>query len=156
MLRRGLFWLFAALLTCCGTSVEAAGTAVRSLPVPRETLFPGDVITADRLVERQFQTTAQSVRGFATDSSEILGKETRRRLVAGMPIALGGLGTPMVVRRGAAGTAVFQDDGFSISTSVVALSDGASGDVIDARSVETGAVIKVQVLPGGELAVVGE
>ena len=36
------------------------------------------------------------------------------------------------------------------------LIDAGEGDVIDARATETGAVIKVQVLAGGELAVLGE
>lgn len=129
---------------------------VRNLPVPRETLLPGDVITPEQLTERQFQTTDRSVRGVATSAEEILGKETRRRLVAGMPIALGGLGTPLAVRRGAGAIAYYREDGFSISTSVIALADGVEGDVIDVRAVETGATLKAQVLPGGELAVVGE
>ncbi|MCA3554237.1 flagellar basal body P-ring formation chaperone FlgA [Aestuariivirga sp.] len=146
-----------AICAVAGSACAAGdGTTVRALPVPRETMFPGDVITADRLTDRQFQTTEQSVRGIATSSSEVIGKETRRRLVAGMPIALGGLGTPLAIRRGAAAVAVYRDEGFSISTSVIALSDGAEGDVIDARALETGAVIKVQVLPDGALAVLGE
>ena len=60
------------------------------------------------------------------------------------------------MKRGAAALAFYREDGFSISTPVIALSDGVEGDVIDARATETGAVIKVQVLAGGELAVLGE
>ena len=139
-----------------GALATGGGTVVRTLPVPRETLFPGDVLTSDKLTERQFQTTSQSVQGIATSSSEVLGKETRRRLTAGMPIALGGLGVPLAVKRGMAAVALYRDEGFSISTSVIVLDDGAEGDVINARALETGATIKVQVLPGGELAVLGE
>jgi len=158
MIRHPLLVLAVALqFTVAGHAVAASeGTMVRSLPVPRETMFPGDVITPERLTERQFQTTDRSVQGVATDASEILGKETRRRLVAGMPIALSGLGIPLVVRRGAGAVAYYREDGFSISTAVIALADGAEGDVIDVRAVETGTTLKAEVLPGGELAVLGE
>ena len=88
--------------------------------------------------------------------SEIIGKETRLRLVAGMPIALAGLGIPFAVRRGASAVASYREDGFSISTRVIALSDGSEGETIEARATETGAIIKVEILPGGELAVVDQ
>ena len=134
-----------------GTSVS-----VRSLPVPSETILPGEIITVDRLTERKFQTTAQSVAGIATSRDEVVGRETRRRLLAGKPIMLAGLGVPVLVRRGTSAVAFYREEGFSISTPVIALSDGSEGDMIDARATETGAVIKVQVLAGGELVVLGE
>ena len=143
------------LMTRCGFA-EAEGGTIRALPVPTEPIFPGEVITDDKLTERQFQTTAQSVAGFAIEREQIIGKEAHRRFIAGMPIALGGLGTPLAVKRGAAALAFYREDGLSISTPVIALADGAEGDVIDARATETGAVIKVRVLAGGELAVLGE
>ncbi len=153
---RGSFQLACLVLLLTGGVARADGSTIRGLPVPSETIFPGDVITDDKLTERQFQTTTQSVMGFATEREQIIGKEAHRRYIAGMPIALSGLGTPLAVKRGAAALAFYREDGFSISTPVIALSDGVEGDVIDARATETGAVIKVQVLAGGELAVLGE
>lgn len=136
-------------------AAETDGTSVRALPVPRETIYPGEVVTAERLTDRQFVTTPQSLMGVATSADEVVGKETRRRLARGMPISLGGLGTHLAIRRGSSALAYYRDEGFSISTQVIALSDGAEGDVIDARTLETGAVVKVQVLAGGELTVIG-
>ncbi|MEI6536048.1 MAG: flagellar basal body P-ring formation chaperone FlgA [Verrucomicrobiaceae bacterium] len=136
--------------------VEAEVPAKRFLPVPKETIYPGEVVTSDRLTDREFMTTSQSLAGVATSAADIVGKETRRRLVVGMPVLLGGLGVPLAIRRGTSTTAYFRDDSFTISTQVIALSDGAEGDVIDARSLEAGAVIKVTVLAGGELSVLGE
>ena len=155
-LRRWLSTSFAICLVAEGVTAQADGTTIRALPVPSETIYPGEVITTDRLSERQFQTTAQSVMGIATDRDEVVGKQARRRLVAGMPIALGGTGVPLTVKRGATAVAFYREEGFSISTPVIALSDGAEGDVIDARATETGAIIKVQVMTDGELVVLGE
>ena len=152
--------LLAAACVCLhlagSPSAGADGTTIRSLPVPTDTIYPGEVITADRLTERQFQTTAQSATGVATSSDEVIGRETRRRLLPGKPITLGGLGVPLAVKRGMPAIAFYREEGFSISTPVIALSDGVEGDVIDVRATETGAVIKVQVLADGELAVLGE
>lgn len=103
---------------------------------------------------RQFRTTPDSLLGVATDSADVIGKQARGRLTAGKPIVMTKLGEPVLVRRGARMTAHYREDGFSISTSVIALSDGIEGSIIDARGVDTGALIKVEVLESGELAVV--
>lgn len=151
---RRLLPALAGLAVMHGAAAESP--AIRALPVPRETIYPGEVVTAQRLTDRQFQTTSQSLAGIATSSAEIIGRQTRRRLAAGQPVPLGGLIVPLAIRRGMPGVASYREEGFSISTPVIALSDGAEGDVIDARATETGAVIKVQILAGGELAVLGE
>lgn len=151
--------LLPALFVAClsvNAMADAAGTSIRSLPVPAVTIYPGEVVTPERLTERQFRTTSHSLTGIAVDKGDVIGKAARLRLVAGKPIALGGLGTPLAVKRGASAVASYREEGFSISTRVVALSDGSEGDVIDARATETGALIKVEILPGGELTVVGE
>ena len=134
----------------------AANAAVRALPVPTVTILPGQVIGPEQMTAREFETSPRSLAGIATEDGQVIGREARRRLVAGRPVPLGGLGSPLAVRRGAPATAVYAEDGFSISTSAIALEDGAVGDVIDARATETGAIIKVQVLADGQLAVIGE
>ena len=138
-----------------GSTVTASEKTIRSLPVPVETIYPGQAITAGQLTARRFQTTAQSVNGIALDESQIIGKETRRRLVAGQPVSLASLTAPLAIRRGATAIASYNEDGFSISTPVTALRDGSAGDVIEARAAATGAIVKVQVAADGALSVVG-
>ncbi len=150
------FFLTALLLAQAAAEAVAQDFGIRDLPVPVETILPGETITADRLSTRQFRTTPQSLSGIATSNSEVIGRETRRRLVAGMPIAVGGLVTPTAIKRGSTSTATYREDGFSISTEVVALSDGGEGDIISARALETGSIIKVEVLAGGELRISSE
>lgn len=157
MLLRRLVLIIATLPAAIASGgVEARESSIRALPVPRETIYPGEVVTLQRLTDRQFMTTPQSLVGVATSVGEVVGKETRRRLPAGRPISLAGLGAHLAIKRGTPAVASFRDEGFSISTQVIALADGAEGDIIDARAVETGAIIKVQVLQGGELVVLGE
>jgi flagella basal body P-ring formation protein FlgA len=140
-----------------GSASMAAGSAsIRSLPVPAVTIYPGQVIGADQITTRRFQTTPQSLSGVATGEEEVIGKESRRRLIAGRPISLSLLTQPVAVRRGDAAVAFYRESGFSISTPVVALEDGAAGDTIDARAAATGAVIQVEVQANGELVVLGE
>lgn len=150
---------FAALLLSHAAAPPAHGgdtAAIRSLPVPAATIYPGQVISPDQLTTRRFQTTPQSLSGVATEAAQILGKETRRRLIAGRPVSLAALSVPVAIRRGAPAIAFYRESGFSISTPVIALEDGSEGDIIDARATATGAVIQVEVQANGELAVLGE
>jgi flagella basal body P-ring formation protein FlgA len=154
-------WVAAVVPVICGLlaaqpAMAADNTSVRSLPVPTATIYPGQVIDADDLTTRRFQTTPQSLSGVATEEDQIVGKETRRRLIAGRPISLALLTKPVAIRRGAPGVAFYREDGFSISTPVIALEDGSSGDIIQARATATGAVIQVEVQANGELAVLEE
>ncbi|MFM8748046.1 MAG: flagellar basal body P-ring formation chaperone FlgA [Aestuariivirga sp.] len=151
--------IFLACVPAClaGPSDALAETgSIRSLPVPTVTIYPGQVIEADHLTSRRFQTTPQSLSGIAVDGEQILGKETRRRLIAGRPISLAALTKPAAIKRGESGVAFYREDGFSISTPVIALEDGASGDVIDVRATANGSVIQVEVKSNGELAVLAE
>lgn len=154
-------WPVIALACACGclaapSALSGETGSIRSLPVPSATIYPGQVIEADLLTSRRFQTTPQSLNGIATDDEQIVGKETRRRLIAGRPISLSALTKPVTIRRGAPGVAFYREDGFSISTPVIALEDGSSGDIIDVRATANGSVIQVEVRSNGELAVLAE
>lgn len=144
--------LLSVLAVCMESRTAHAGT-IRTLPVPAETIYPGQAITAAQLTGRKFQTTANSLNGIATDESEITGQEALRRLPAGKPIPLSALHAAMTVKRGATAVASYDDAGLSISMPVTILQDGAAGDVIDARNMSTGALIKVVVLADGGVKV---
>lgn len=137
-------------------AVQGAQVSIRSLPVPVATIMPGEVIAPEQLLMRRFKTTPESLAGIATESADVVGKEARGRLIAGKPIVIAKLGIPVLVRRGARVTAHYREEGFSISTSVIALSDGSAGSIIDARGVETGAIVKVEILEDGELVIAGQ
>jgi len=60
------------------------------------------------------------------------------------------------VRRGMSIAAAYQEDGFTISTFLIALQDGSSGDVINARNAASGAIVRALVRSDGTLLVTGE
>lgn len=147
--------LTAVLVTGIMVVPEASGSegSVTSLPVPTVTLLPGQVIQPAQITQRKFRTTPRSLTGIATQAGEVTGKEIRRRLLAGRPIPLSALSKPMAVRRGSKVTVSYEENGFSISTQAVALQDGATGDVIEARNAASGSVIRAEVLASGTLMV---
>ena len=133
-----------------------AAAEIRALPVPAATIYPDEVINGAMLSERRFRVTTASVRGFATSGSAVLGKQARRRLIAGEPIPLAALADRVAVRRGMSIAAAYQEDGFTISTFLIALQDGSSGDVINARNAASGAIVRALVRSDGTLLVTGE
>jgi flagellar basal body P-ring formation protein FlgA len=147
--------LAAALVLLATAAVSPAKAEIRDLPVPSATIYPDDVISESQIVARRFRVTPTSTNGYVTDMAQIIGKQARRRLIAGKPIPVAALSSPFAVRRGGLVTATYAEDGFSISTTLVALTDGVSGDVIQARNPETGIVIQVAVNSDGSVSVLG-
>ena len=140
-----------SLVLCFALAADTATAEIRSLPVPAATILASDMITAGMVTDRQFRVTATSTAGFATNREQLMGRQARRRLVAGKPIPLNALQMPTAVKRGAGVPAVYADGGISISTSLVALQDGAAGDVITARNPQTGVVVRASVNADGSL-----
>src|SRR6185295_4381864 len=85
-----------ALLVLLATSpiVQAADL---ELPVPRVTIYPGDVIGEEHLTERAFiaHTVARSTVFDARQA--VVGKVARRTLLPGQPILIAGVRDPYVV-----------------------------------------------------------
>jgi flagella basal body P-ring formation protein FlgA len=143
-----------AAATLSATAQDSAG--IRLLPVPSTAIAPGDVIAASDLMQRKFMTTPRSLRGIALSEDEIIGKEARRSLRAGRPIHLSALMKPLAVRQGEKVTASYEESGFSISTKLLALEDGSTGDVISLRNLTTGVIVRAEVREDGKLAVKNE
>jgi flagella basal body P-ring formation protein FlgA len=149
----GLLLLFA--LTAVPAAAEG-NDGIRALPVPVSTIPAGQIVGYADLSDRKFQTTPRSLMGIAMTAAEIAGLEARRTLQAGRPIPLSALTKPLAVRRGTKVTASYEETGFSISAQLMALEDGAAGDVITARNIDSGAIVRVTVLQDGKLAVIAQ
>lgn len=150
MIRNATLRILALCLALAPVSVAAE---IRNLPVPATTILANETITAGMVVQRQFRVTATSTMGIATSRDQLTGKQARRRLVAGKPIPMSALQMPLAVKRGAGAPAVYATGGITISAYLVALQDGAAGDVITARNPETGIAVRVSVQPDGSLRV---
>ena len=142
--------VMAAVALIFATSVRAEDL---DLPVPRVTIYPGDTLADDQLVERAFiaHTVARST-VHATRQS-LIGKDARRTLLPGQPIPVGSVRDPYAVLQGKAALVVFEDGGLTITTNAMALQNGNIGDVVSLRNIDSGTVIKGTVAPDGSIRV---
>ncbi len=126
-----------------------ARAAELELPVPRMTIYPGDVLADNQLVERAFiaHTVARSTVHETREA--LIGKVARRTLLPGQPIPVGGVRDPYAVLQGKAAMVVLEAGGLIITTNAMALQNGNIGDVVSLRNVDSGTIIKGTVAPDG-------
>ena len=129
--------VMAALVAPC---VALATTL--DLPVPRTTIYPGDVISADRLAERAFLAHTVT-RSSVFDSREsLIGKVARRTLLPGQPVPVNAIRDPYLVNLGKSSLVMFEAEGLTITMHAIALQNGAAGDVVTLRNPDSGVVIQ--------------
>jgi flagella basal body P-ring formation protein FlgA len=136
-------------------AVRPARAAELELPVPRVTLYPGDSIGEEQIVERAFiaHTVARSTIHEAREA--VIGKVARRTLLPGQPIPLNGVRDPYLVTQGKTALVVFEEGGLSITANAMALQNGGVGDLVTLRNVDSGMVIKGTVAHDGTVRLAG-
>ena len=144
---RGL--LFAAVV---GLVYAVPAAAAERRPVAAVTIYPGDIIRDQMLTDADFPDAVSSG-VFAADHSMLVGKVAKRTLLPGYPIPTNAIGVPRVVTIGSMVRIVFQEDGLQIATYAAALQNGAAGDVISVRNMESGVTISGIVQPDGSIHV---
>lgn len=133
--------------------ISPAVAETRSLPVPSVTLYPGDTITAQNIGLKNFNGSQSIWRNYVLEQAALEGKLARRTLIAGAPIALAAIKDEDVVKRGIATRAVFRAGGLEITALLMPLASGASGEVIEARNMESGLTISATAMADGSLLV---
>lgn len=155
MLLRFIAWpmLILALLLAVrvGAPAQAAGV---QLPVPRITIYPGQVIDGHMLSQRDFRSG--SVHPSTVQSSNLLiGKVARQTLLPNQPIDLSSIREPYVVTQGQAALLVYQSGALRITSTGLALQSGGPGDVVSVRNVDSGRIIRGTIGPDGSVDVGG-
>jgi flagella basal body P-ring formation protein FlgA len=140
-------------------AVAAAGQGVSraemvELPVPRMTIYPGDVIAAEMLGSKAIELQDGGA-GLTRSSAAAIGKVARRTLVADKPIPTAYLAEPQVVRQGKSVRIFYSESGLTISGVGLALQAGSVGDAISVRNVDSGAVIRGIVEGDGSVRIAG-
>jgi flagella basal body P-ring formation protein FlgA len=143
---------FAGALLMCGSLACAAGLEV---PVPNITIYPGDVIGNNLLVDKSFSVRAGQSWPVYKSRDELVGKVARRTLVPGRPIPLNSTREADVISQGKPVLIVFQSGGLIITGQAVPLQSGGVGDVLSVRNVDSGATIKGVVQADGTVRVSG-
>jgi flagella basal body P-ring formation protein FlgA len=139
----------AVVALTCAAAAAPARAAELELPVPRITLYPGDVIGEEHLAQRAFiaRTVARSTVHETREG--LVGKVARRTLLPGQPIPVAGVRDPYAVVQGKAAMVVFEAGGLTITASATALQNGSVGDVVSLRNLDSGTIIKGTVAPDG-------
>lgn len=125
----------------------------RVLPVPRITIYPGDVITEDMLSDRAFFGATYEGAGFAATREQIVGKVARQTLLPHQPVASTGVREPHAVVQGRPAVVIFKSGALIISATALPLQAGSAGEVISLRNTDSGTTIRGVVQADGTVRV---
>jgi flagellar basal body P-ring formation protein FlgA len=129
-----LLSLVALAISVCVVHVPAeAANVSHTVFVPRHVIYPGDVITADALVERKVLRSADSGAVFGENPADVVGKISRRTLLRGELIPNSAVRDKDLIIQGRPYRLIYNSQFVSV--------------------VGTGIVIKARVLPDQTLAV---
>ncbi len=143
--------LILAVMIVLGAAAARAEDVI--VAVPSVTIYPGDVVGDEQLIERAFAPGTLGKFAIAQDRSMLVGKVARRTLLPGKPIPLNGVKDPDVVSRGGSALAIYKSGGLTISLVVQPLRAGGVGDIIEARNMDSGKIIRGAIQADGTLRV---
>jgi len=121
--------------------------------VPVKTIYPGQIISDTGLKEKLFYIKREAASLYVDKLEQVMGKITRRTLIAGKPIALSAITAQLLIERGQQVRMVFNADTLSISSIGVALQPGSIGDVIRLRNIDSGVVVSGRVQEDGHVEI---
>jgi len=145
------------LCTFAGFALAAAPALaeLRSMPVPTVTIYPGDIVAANTIAEKQFSAATSGFGGFVLTREQLEGRMAKRTLLPGQPVPLAAVKLPDAVQQGVPVLAMFRAAGLTITTYLTPLRSAAAGNIVEARNPETGIVVKTMVQADGTLLVGG-
>jgi flagella basal body P-ring formation protein FlgA len=156
LLRRCLRSLIVTFIVSIPAAVACAEDGSRLLPVPNVTIYPGDTIRENWLVDRDFSSNPVAIRnGFIESRDALVGKIARRTLLPGVPISATAVTEPRLIVNGARVRIVFVEGGMTITTYGSALQAGGAGDIVSVRNLDSGLTISGVVQPDGSVSVSG-
>jgi flagella basal body P-ring formation protein FlgA len=146
-------WLASFVLAASIAGVaNAAEDAVR-YPVPATSIYPGDVIRDEMIMDRNFAPNIQGASAFINDRASLVGRIARRTLLAGHLIPINGLEDLKAVTRGAVVKVLVEDDGLIIVTYATSLQSGSAGMMVQLRNLDTGVTIRGIVQQDGSVRI---
>jgi flagellar basal body P-ring formation protein FlgA len=126
----------------------------RTVPSPKQVIYPGDVIHESMLSDIVVDDASgdDSIIG---DRAALIGKVAKRTLLPGRAIPSFAVANPRAVANGAHVTLVYRDGGLTIVTSAQALEPGAVGDTIKVRNDDSGLTVTGRIQADGSVSVSG-
>ncbi|OCI96773.1 flagella basal body P-ring formation protein FlgA [Rhizobium sp. AC27/96] len=154
-------WFAAASLSVVFASVAPAGAAradegsMGTAVVPTETIYPGDIISGGQLEE--VEVTNPNLTGdYAKRIRQVTGLVSKRTLLPGRTISISSLRQPYAVTRGSNVRLVMSMGSMTITAAGTPLDDGAVGDSVRARNMDSGIIVNGTVLENGTIRVVAK
>jgi flagella basal body P-ring formation protein FlgA len=144
---------FVVATVICLTGVLSVRATEVQVPVPRITIYPGQVIEERMLVGRVFRSSMALRASTVSSSGVLVGKVARQTLLPGHPIDLDAVRDPYVVTQGQAALIMFQSGALTITSTGLALQSGGNGDVVSVRNTDSGRIIKGTIGPDGAVHV---
>ena len=129
--------LSGAIITLSSVATATNGT---SLPVPKMTLYPGDMITAELLRDRLFKSSWAARQAVFRNSKRLVGKVARLTLLPGKPIPLNGVREAYAVQQGKTTLVIFQVSGLTITSYGIPVQSGSVGDIVHLRNIDSGSI----------------
>lgn len=135
----------------CAVAVADDGPSRLALPIV--TIYPGDVIKRELLVEREVPPRKHAYKSYHASIETIVGKVAIRVLQAGKAIPLNAVREPFVFKEGQRVTLVFSEGGLEITATGQATQPGAVGQTINVKNLDSGVVVRGVVQADGNVAV---
>lgn len=156
---RSTFLRIAALVALAtGLTIAVSASSFAKAPValvPTKTIYPGEVLTGAH-VEAVEVTNPNLSGGYASEVHQIDGLIAKQTLLAGRTIPLAALRVPAAVIRGTNVRLVFTIGNLTLSASGAPLTDGAVGDVVRARNLDSGVIVSGTVMRDGTIQVMAK
>jgi flagella basal body P-ring formation protein FlgA len=141
----GFLSLIFALALGMGAGDRSVAAEMHTVFVPRNVIYPGDVITADALVERQVRREDGARAIFGENPEDLVGKVARRTLMRDQLIPQSAVHAQDVVLQGRPYKLTYNSESLSIVGVGVPLKSGAVGESIPVRNPTSGIIIKARV-----------
>jgi flagella basal body P-ring formation protein FlgA len=123
--------------------------------IPTEAIYPGDIISSGQLEE--VPVTNPNLTGdYAKSIQDVVGRVSKRTLLAGRTISISALRQPFAVTRGSNARLVMSMGDMTITAAGTPLDDGSVGDMIRARNMDSGIIVNGTVLENGTIRVVAK
>jgi flagellar basal body P-ring formation protein FlgA len=135
---------------------EAIAQEVLLMPVPSQTIFPGQRLDDVKFTVKLFNVWESARSAYILQQDQLTGKESIRTLAAGKPIARVSIQDAEEVKKGQATKAMYKSGDIEIQGVLVPQTGGAIGQTLKARNASSGNSVNAVVLEDGTLLVIGK
>jgi flagella basal body P-ring formation protein FlgA len=123
-----------------GETILGVAHAMQAVPVLSRSLARGDTI-ADADITYQDAPVTRA-RMIIESADDLVGMTARRPLAAGEPIRRTDVEAPALIKKGAIVTLAYETDGLRMTHQGVAMRDGAKGDIVPVKNIDSDRTLK--------------